>query len=139
MQSTLVIVLLLTNIQQRKKLTLITRWKMCIYQVKTLTWRTWHSDWKFLLNEYDGKNTSLRNQMKLMMQQQSIFFLFKSVLTPPKNEHINVFEEELYDLARNIEFKIRYYKINLIKMWIRMIKTRSYLFLQTNLTTLQSY
>ena len=43
-------------------------------------------------------------------------FLFKSVLTPPKNEHINVFEEQLYDLARNIEFKIRYYKISLIKM-----------------------
>ena len=32
-------------------------------------------------------------------------FGFKSVLTPPKNEHLNAFEEDLYDLVRNIEFK----------------------------------
>ena len=32
-------------------------------------------------------------------------FEFKSVLTLPKNEHLNAFEEDLYDLVRNIEFK----------------------------------
>ena len=32
-------------------------------------------------------------------------FGFKSVLTPPKNEHLNAFEEDLYELVRNIEFK----------------------------------
>ena len=32
-------------------------------------------------------------------------FGFKPVLTPPKNEHLNAFEEDLYDLVRNIEFK----------------------------------
>ena len=32
-------------------------------------------------------------------------FGFKSVLTPPKNEPLNTFEEELYDVVRNIEFK----------------------------------
>ena len=30
---------------------------------------------------------------------------FKSVLTPRKNEHLNAFERDLYDLERNIEFK----------------------------------
>ena len=32
-------------------------------------------------------------------------FGFKSVLTPPKNEHLNTFEEDLHDLVRTIEFK----------------------------------
>ena len=32
-------------------------------------------------------------------------FEFKSVLTPPKNEHLNAFEEDLYNLVHNIEFK----------------------------------
>ena len=32
-------------------------------------------------------------------------FGFKSVLTPPKNKHLNAFVEELYDLVRNVEFK----------------------------------
>ena len=32
-------------------------------------------------------------------------FGFKFVLTRPKNEHIIAFEEDLYDLVRNIEFK----------------------------------
>ena len=32
-------------------------------------------------------------------------FGFKSVSTRPKNEHLNAFEEDLYDLVRNIEFK----------------------------------
>ena len=32
-------------------------------------------------------------------------FGLKSVLTPPENKHLNVFEEALYDLVRNIEFK----------------------------------
>ena len=32
-------------------------------------------------------------------------FGFKSVKTPPKNEHLNAFENDLYDLVRNIEFK----------------------------------
>ena len=32
-------------------------------------------------------------------------FGFKSILTPPKNDHLNAFEEDLYDLVRNIEFK----------------------------------
>ena len=30
---------------------------------------------------------------------------FKSVKTPPKNEHLNAFENDLYDMVRNIEFK----------------------------------
>ena len=29
---------------------------------------------------------------------------FKSVLTPPKNERLNAFEEALYHLVRNTEF-----------------------------------
>ena len=33
-------------------------------------------------------------------------FGFKSVRTPPKNEHVNAFETGLYDMVRNIEFKI---------------------------------
>ena len=32
-------------------------------------------------------------------------FGFKSVQTPPKNEHLNAFETVLYDMVRNIEFK----------------------------------
>ena len=32
-------------------------------------------------------------------------FGFKSVKTPPKNEHLNSFEADLYDMVRNIEFK----------------------------------
>ena len=32
-------------------------------------------------------------------------FEFKSVLTLPKNEHLNAFDEDLYDLVRNMEFK----------------------------------
>ena len=28
------------------------------------------------------------------------------VRTPPKNEHVNAFETGLYDMVRNIEFKI---------------------------------
>ena len=32
-------------------------------------------------------------------------FGFKSVKTPPKNEHLNAFENDLYDLVFNIEFK----------------------------------
>ena len=32
-------------------------------------------------------------------------FGFKSVRTPPKNEHLNAFESDLYDMVRNIEFK----------------------------------
>ena len=32
-------------------------------------------------------------------------FGFKSVRTPPKNEHLNAFETDLYDMVRNIEFK----------------------------------
>ena len=32
-------------------------------------------------------------------------FGFKSVKTPPKNEHLNAFEADLYDMVRNIEFK----------------------------------
>ena len=32
-------------------------------------------------------------------------FRFKSVKTPPKNEHLNAFEADLYDMVRNIEFK----------------------------------
>ena len=31
-------------------------------------------------------------------------FGFKSVKTPPKNEHLNAFEAELYDMVRNIKF-----------------------------------
>ena len=30
---------------------------------------------------------------------------FESVPTPPKNEHLNAFEDDLYDLVRNVEFK----------------------------------
>ena len=44
--------------------------------------------------------------MKLMMQQQPTIILDLNVLTPPKNGHFDAFEEDLYDLARNIEFKI---------------------------------
>ena len=29
---------------------------------------------------------------------------FKSVKTPPKNEHFNAFEADLYDMVRSIEF-----------------------------------
>ena len=32
-------------------------------------------------------------------------FGFKSVKTPPKNEHLIAFEADLYDMLRNIEFK----------------------------------
>ena len=32
-------------------------------------------------------------------------FGFKSVRTPPKNEHLNAFETDLYDMVHNIEFK----------------------------------
>ena len=32
-------------------------------------------------------------------------FGFKSFLTSPKKEHLKAFEEDLYDLVRNIEFK----------------------------------
>ena len=32
-------------------------------------------------------------------------FGFKSVKTPPKNEHLNAFEADLYDIVRNIKFK----------------------------------
>ena len=32
-------------------------------------------------------------------------FGFKSVRTPPKNEHLNAFESDLYDMVRNIEYK----------------------------------
>ena len=32
-------------------------------------------------------------------------FGFKSVKTPPKNEHLNAFEADLYDMVRNIKFK----------------------------------
>ena len=32
-------------------------------------------------------------------------FGFKSVRTPPKNEHLNEFETDLYDMVPNIEFK----------------------------------
>ena len=32
-------------------------------------------------------------------------FGFKLVRTPPKNEHLNAFEADLYDMVRNIEFK----------------------------------
>ena len=44
-------------------------------------------------------------------------FGFKSILTPPKNEHLNAFEEDIYKLVRNSEFKkiTQYSKINLIK------------------------
>ena len=31
-------------------------------------------------------------------------FGFKSVKTPPKNEHLNAFEADLYDMVRNIKF-----------------------------------
>lgn len=30
---------------------------------------------------------------------------FKSVLPPPKIEHLHSFKESIYELARNIEFK----------------------------------
>ena len=46
---------------------------------------------------------SFRNKMKLVMQLNN--FGFKPVLTPPKNEHLNAFEEDLYELVRNIGFK----------------------------------
>ena len=32
-------------------------------------------------------------------------FEFKSVLPPPKNEHVNSFEESIYNLARKKELK----------------------------------
>ena len=32
-------------------------------------------------------------------------FGFKSVKTPPKNEHLNAFENDMYDMVRNIEFE----------------------------------
>ena len=32
-------------------------------------------------------------------------FGFESVLTPPKNEHLNAFEDDICNLVRNIEFK----------------------------------
>ena len=32
-------------------------------------------------------------------------FEFKSVLPPPKIEHLHSFEESIYELASNIEFK----------------------------------
>ena len=31
-------------------------------------------------------------------------FGFKSIKTPPKNEHLNAFEADLYDIVRNIKF-----------------------------------
>ena len=32
-------------------------------------------------------------------------FGFKSVRAPPKNEHLNAFEADLYDTVRKVEFK----------------------------------
>ena len=32
-------------------------------------------------------------------------FGFKLVRTPPKNEHLNAFETDLYNMVRNIKFK----------------------------------
>ena len=32
-------------------------------------------------------------------------FGFKSVKAPPKNEHLNAFENDMYDMVRNIEFE----------------------------------
>ena len=32
-------------------------------------------------------------------------FGFKSFITPPKNEHLKAFENDLYDTVRNIEFQ----------------------------------
>ena len=32
-------------------------------------------------------------------------FGFESVKTPPKNEHLNAFENDMYDMVRNIEFE----------------------------------
>ena len=43
----------------------------------------------------------------LMHSLQLIFINlgFNSVKTPPKNEHLNAFGNDLYDIVRNIEFK----------------------------------
>ena len=38
-------------------------------------------------------------------EQSNINFGFNLVKTPPKNEHLNAFEDDLYDMVRNIEFE----------------------------------
>ena len=64
-------------------------------------------------------------------------FGFKSGKTPPKNEHLNAFKNDLYDLVRNIEFK----RINtafqnqLNKDINLIIMTLCYLFRKIKLTT----
>ena len=57
--------------------------------IKRIRWKT---DFFEKPDEIDNR-TTLNN------------FEFKSVLAPPKNEHLNAFEEDLYDLVPNIEFK----------------------------------
>ena len=52
-------------------------------------------------------------------------FGFKSVRTPPKNEHLNEFETDLYDMVPNIQnFKVTCQKIS-----NALMKTRYFLFL----------
>ena len=63
------------------------------------------------------------------MQQQSLI-LNLNVLTPPKNEHLNAFEEDLYDMVRNIEFKkINTVFQNQLNKDINMINKDSLLFI----------
>ena len=55
-------------------------------------------------------------------------FGFKSFITPPKNEHLKAFENDLYDTVRNIEFQNvkSSSKINSKLTWKELNKIQSY-------------
>ena len=60
-------------------------------------------------------------------------FAFKSVLTPPKKEHLKTFEEDLYDLVRNIEFnRANTVFQNQLNKHINMINKNPLLFIPAN-------
>ena len=62
-------------------------------------------------------------------------FGFKSVKTPPKNEHLSAFENDLYDLVRNIEFKtINTAFQNQLNKDINLINNDSLLFIPADKT-----
>ena len=66
--------------------------KNLIFKLESFIKRT---RWKaFFFDKDSGSNKEL-----------NVNFAFKSVKTPPKNEHLNAFENDLYDTVRKIELK----------------------------------